>query len=318
MALVAWKLLRDSRRLSEARAEALAEFAESDADEAEIDIEERDDEAREVEPVVNVAPARVIRSMPHFAPALAEDWSDRQMARTPPLPSFSPTSSSSPAPTLSPMLFGVSTEPEMPLEEPAPAMFGAVQARRAGRRWVAIAAGFAVLAGAAGAIVVLRSTGAVIDIGTAAARTERKTTPDVRPLELLSLTHSVDIDGTFVVTGLVKGPADQPSPLGIVAVVYVFDLQGHYVATAQAALDRPALAPGEESPFVVRVNVPAPVGRYRVGFRADKVGVMPHLDRRSTGPVHSAPTDDDESQEPGAGVLPLPPVARPMQGRVRT
>jgi hypothetical protein len=50
-------------------------------------------------------------------------------------------------------------------------------------------------------------------------------------------------------------------------------------------LDYTALAPGEESPFVIRVPLTGTVERYRIGFRTDDGRVLSHVDRRSPDTV---------------------------------
>jgi hypothetical protein len=49
-------------------------------------------------------------------------------------------------------------------------------------------------------------------------------------------------------------------------------------------VDFTQLAPGDESPFVIRVDAPTNVARYRVSFRTD-AGVVPHVDRRGQEPI---------------------------------
>lgn len=99
------------------------------------------------------------------------------------------------------------------------------------------------------------------------------------PLDLLSLSHRVDA-GDLVVTGLIQNPrGGRPTPR-VMAVVYVFNAQGEYTASGKAALDFVPLAPGAESPFVVRIPRVAGVTRFRIGFRADDGSVIAHVDRR--------------------------------------
>jgi len=102
---------------------------------------------------------------------------------------------------------------------------------------------------------------------------------DPRPLELLSLSYRVE-SGDFIVTGLVQNPpTGRPSP-EIVAVVYAFDAKGNYFASAKAPLEFGTLAPGAESPFVVRLPGTAQVSRFRVGFRTTDGAVISHEDHR--------------------------------------
>jgi hypothetical protein len=102
---------------------------------------------------------------------------------------------------------------------------------------------------------------------------------EVAPLELLSLSHRTEADD-FVVAGLVQNPGDgKPAP-SVMAVVYVFNAKGEYFASGKAALEFAPLAPGAESPFVVRLPRTPGVTRFRVGFRAQDGSVVAHVDRR--------------------------------------
>jgi hypothetical protein len=48
----------------------------------------------------------------------------------------------------------------------------------------------------------------------------------------------------------------------------------------RAPLDFRLLGPGDESPFQVAVPSPGPISRYRISFRRNEGGVVPHVDRR--------------------------------------
>ncbi len=100
------------------------------------------------------------------------------------------------------------------------------------------------------------------------------------PLELLSLSHRAEANGQFVVTGLVQNRSAGRLAPNLVAVVYLFDQDGQYFATGKASLEFASLPPGDESPFVVRIPAAAKVSRFRVGFRQQDGGVVPHADRR--------------------------------------
>jgi hypothetical protein len=103
--------------------------------------------------------------------------------------------------------------------------------------------------------------------------------PVAPALELLSMRHTRTGDG-LTVTGLVRnrGAADAAS---IVAVVFVFDREGGFVASGRAPLEFGSVALGDESPFKVTIPDVKDVGRYRVSFRTP-VGIVPHVDRRAT------------------------------------
>jgi hypothetical protein len=98
-------------------------------------------------------------------------------------------------------------------------------------------------------------------------------------LELLSLSHRSEA-GDFVVAGLVQNPDDGRLASSVMAVVYVFNAQGEYFASGKAPLEFAPLAPGAESPFVVRLPKASGVTRFRVGFRAQDGSVVAHVDRR--------------------------------------
>ena len=57
-----------------------------------------------------------------------------------------------------------------------------------------------------------------------------------------------------------------------------------FLASARANVDFLKLSPGDESPFVIDVEAPANVARYRVSFRND-AGIVPHVDRRGQQPL---------------------------------
>jgi hypothetical protein len=100
------------------------------------------------------------------------------------------------------------------------------------------------------------------------------------PLQLLSLAESTDADGTFTVTGLVGNPAAGHTAQNVSAVVYLFDRDGRYFASGRTEIDLPSLAPGDQSPFVVRVPNGSAATRYRVGFREKDGAVVAHVDKR--------------------------------------
>jgi hypothetical protein len=157
---------------------------------------------------------------------------------------------------------------------------------------------------AAVALVMLASAGTLYAVYRPQASAGRRAT-DGRvpattvPLDLLSLTESVDTDGTFTVTGLVGNPAAGHPAAHVVAVVYLFDQAGHYFATARAGIDLPSLAPGDQSPFVVKVPHGATAARYRVGFREPDGAVVAHVDRR--GQPIDGTTGGDTTPPRGSG-----------------
>jgi hypothetical protein len=98
------------------------------------------------------------------------------------------------------------------------------------------------------------------------------------PLELMSLSHARQNE-RLAVSGLVRNPATGKPMERLAAVVFLFDRMGTFVTSAKAEVDFLRLGAGDESPFVVSLNAPRDVTRYRVSFRTDE-GVVPHVDRR--------------------------------------
>lgn len=99
------------------------------------------------------------------------------------------------------------------------------------------------------------------------------------PLELLSLQHAQQ-EGELVISGLVQNPKSGPALAGIQATVLLLGPDGQALTSGRAPLDFTMLAPGDESPFVIRVPMTAAVSRYRVGFRGEDDRVLAHVDRR--------------------------------------
>ena len=100
------------------------------------------------------------------------------------------------------------------------------------------------------------------------------------PLALLALRHEQGADGTLVISGIVRNPAESIARQKLFAAASLVDSSGALVATARAPLDFTLLGPGEESPFVVRVSGARDVARYRIGFRDADGASVAHLDRR--------------------------------------
>ena len=138
------------------------------------------------------------------------------------------------------------------------------------------------LAAAAAVLAVLVGTFAFVRLGSDAGADE---TPgkEAAPLELLSLRH--EREGAMLsVAGLVRNPPAASSVERVSAVVFLFDQQGTFVTSARAPIDFVKLTSGDESPFVVKVQAPQSVARYRVSFRTDD-GTLAHVDRRGEAPV---------------------------------
>jgi hypothetical protein len=103
------------------------------------------------------------------------------------------------------------------------------------------------------------------------------------PLELVSLTHARQNE-KLAVSGLVRNPVNGKPVEHLSAVVFLFDRMGTFVTSSRANVDFLNLGAGDESPFVVSLDAPATVSRYRVSFRTDE-GIVPHIDRRQAETV---------------------------------
>ena len=103
------------------------------------------------------------------------------------------------------------------------------------------------------------------------------------PLELISLGHQRK-NNALAITGLVRNPNQGQAVQQLAAVAFLFDQQGRLLTSARADVDFKQLAPGDESPFVITLDAPSTVARYRVSFRTD-AGVVPHVDRRGQEPI---------------------------------
>ncbi|PYR90962.1 MAG: hypothetical protein DMF84_18585 [Acidobacteria bacterium] len=120
-------------------------------------------------------------------------------------------------------------------------------------------------------------------------RPDAATLPAAPEIELLSL-HDTRQPGTLTITGLVQNPRGGAMLTRVTVTAFAFDESGAFLASGRALLDITALAPGDESPFVVTVPVSENVARYRVGFRGDDGRVIAHIDRRQQGAVADAVT----------------------------
>jgi hypothetical protein len=120
--------------------------------------------------------------------------------------------------------------------------------------------------------------------GAAAASGDFAATGSATGLELRSLRDSRDA-ASLKITGLVQNPR-RGAPLSRVTVTaYAFDDKGSFLASGRAPIDVTALAPGDESPFVVSVPVTDAVARYRIGFRGEDGRVIAHVDKRQQAPA---------------------------------
>ena len=112
-----------------------------------------------------------------------------------------------------------------------------------------------------------------------AAAVQAGTNPGAAGLELLSLRDTRQ-PGALTITGLVQNPHGGAPLLRVTVTAYAFDDKGAFLASGRALIDVTALAPGDESPFVVSVPVSETVARYRIGFRSEDGRVIAHIDKR--------------------------------------
>ena len=245
MAIVAVRIAGRERRRSDARIAALEAAIAESAETPRADI-----------PLARPAvapPPRVESVAPSVAPAPAHiEWREPSDA-----PSREIIGIESPAP------IGAAAD-----------MFAATPYRSSAPR-LAIAAIVVVLAAGAMAATILTRDAESGARDAAAAAIQ----PDAPALELVSLRH--DRSGsTWTITGLVRNGAGKGEVQGLIAVAFLFDRTGGFIASGRAPLDIPNLGPGDESPFSVRVDTPDDVARYRVSFRTADGTMLKHLDRR--------------------------------------
>lgn len=258
MSVIAGRLIRDDRRRSAARVEALA---------AEADIAEERRAADTDRPRARVVPA-----------AADPTWLVREgMPVVPVVAAPAPPAGLEPA---SPKVR--ERAPVVSSQDPAPvsdAMFGAVQ--RAPQRSVkplAIAAVCGVFALVAAAVF-FTSSSAEEPVARPRAVSDMADTS----LELLSLTHA-RADGEWRIAGTVRN-SESSSEMGNVTVLaFLFDEAGSSVGSGRAQLELPRLGAGETSPFSIVVAPTGPVARYRIGFRGEDGRVIRHFDRRPAPP----------------------------------
>jgi hypothetical protein len=120
--------------------------------------------------------------------------------------------------------------------------------------------------------------------GAAAATAQPASPAAAAGLELLSLRDARQ-PGSLTITGLVQNPRGGTPLSRVTVTAYAFDDKGAFLASGRAPLDVTALAPGDESPFVVAVPVTEAVARYRIGFRGEDGRVIAHIDKRQMAPV---------------------------------
>jgi hypothetical protein len=144
------------------------------------------------------------------------------------------------------------------------------------------------LAIAAGIVAVIVAIGYALTSFTRPAQTSASQAAlhQSLPLELMTLRHSQE-QNSLTITGLVHNPRTGAAISHASAVAFLFGPDGALVASGQASLDYATLAPGDESPFVIKIPVSGRVSRYRVGFRGPDGAVIAHVDRRANGTAAS-------------------------------
>jgi hypothetical protein len=156
------------------------------------------------------------------------------------------------------------------LREAPQQVFAATYAAPAPRRWTPVVLVLLFIVIGAGTVYGLYRPDMITAI---------KVPTQVLPLDLFSLSHRFEA-GDLVVTGLIQNPRTSRAVPSVVAVVYVFNEQGDYVASGRTPLEFAPLVPGADAPFIVRVPGVSGVSRFRVGFRAADGSVVAHVDRR--------------------------------------
>jgi hypothetical protein len=189
-------------------------------------------------------------------------------------------------------------EREMQIDLATGPMFTATDEPKApGRRWLALAGVAVVMACLVGTMYMVfkpeavgaaatSSPSAAPAAGSGAAGSSLPPSTgtvsqanQLRPIELLSLKHTID-GTTFSLAGLVVNPIDATPLTHVVAVVYLFDKDGAYFASGKSELEFSGLRPGEESPFTIKIPNVSRIGKYRVGFRREDGSVIAHVDKR--------------------------------------
>jgi hypothetical protein len=263
MALVAWTLLRTERQRSAARIEALEALAFS----GELD---------RPEPIAGpkVADTRIRESVAVHSDHRPElpDWDAAIRADA----AHQEHRSAGPTPA-------ARARAILP-----DAMFGTEPASSAGtRRLLAVAAIGLLIAAAYATASAVRSPEVVATDAVSGAQPENA---GPQPLELLSLKHAPDRNGTFTVSGFVQNPTSGKNLTNVEAVIYLFDDKNQYFMTGRAALETADMRSGTDSAFQVHIPGALNVGRYRVGFRQADGTVVAHVDRRGQFPEGSSET----------------------------
>jgi hypothetical protein len=256
MSVICWHLVREERRRSAARLEAL----------------DFDDGAAGI------------------GGSGATGWQDSPLNGASPRGPAEPGYRAARAPVAAGQMARAGAEPaaELPLRRGPDELFSSTQDRETdgGRRFAVLAAvALVMFAGLGGGYLLLggRSAG-----GPGAAAAHQQPAAEA-PLDLLSLRHGRN-GQDLVISGLVRNPRAGAPLLRVSAVAFLLDRNGAFLSSVRAPLDFTALRPGDESPFVITVPAAsaAPVARYRISFRTEQGEVLAHVDRRNNGGVEGA------------------------------
>jgi len=259
MSVTAWRLARDERRRSAARVASLSVAASAGTDESRDWQDLSPDHAIGFQAGPPVAERPAMRAPWAPAPLAAEVRPAVGAARVATVPAL--PLHSTPAREISHasgFLSAASTEP---------------RETSGGQRSLAVA----------GAVLLVALVGGLAWMMAGPRGTTAVAVGPNSPLELVSLRHERK-NQKLAVSGLVRNPSAGQLVERLSAVVFLFDRQGEFVTSAKADVDFLKLGAGDESPFVVSLEAPATVSRYRVSFRTDE-GVVPHIDRRGATPL---------------------------------
>ncbi|MDP2321639.1 MAG: hypothetical protein Q8O42_20150 [Acidobacteriota bacterium] len=259
MSVTAWRLVRDEKRRSSARVASLSIAAAAPGDASNSGGQGLPPDAIgfQAQPVIVEKPRPRAPWAP--APVAAEVTSRSAFVTPPPVPEL--PLHTAPSRNLSHASGFLGAD-----SEPAPQASGR-------QRSLAVAA----------AVLLVVLVGSLAWTMSAPRGTSAAAVGPNSPLELVSLRHDRKNE-KIAVSGLVRNPAAGKPVERLAAVVFLFDRQGTFVTSAKADVDFLKLGGGDESPFVVSLDAPATVARYRVSFRTDE-GVVPHIDRRGAAPI---------------------------------
>jgi hypothetical protein len=273
MSVAAWRVTRDEKKRSAARVAALSLAAA--VDDTPEGVSPQESLRRDSYPAASIPPQDVA---PPLKPAMKAPWAPAPFN---PAPDF--TSATTKAASLTAVDMPLNQRrPDAPVHVEGPVrveapvshasgFLGAEQTPRdgSGRQKTLAFAAIALFAVLSGGLVWMMSG----PRGSSATAVGPNS-----PLELVSLSHQRQND-KLAVSGLVRNPVAGEPIQNLSAVVFLFDRMGTFVTSSRANVDFLKLGAGDESPFVVAIDAPPTVTRYRVSFRTDD-GVVPHVDRR--------------------------------------